>query len=256
MAIPMKNTDHLRIAGALIFLTAGLNLCAQTINAYRYWFDDDVATMVTTTVADAQPYTLNDVDAAALSAGYHRVTLQFKDSDDAWGVPVTSLFYRNSGSLVAYQYWYDDDVSSLTETTVGPANLIDIATLVDASALLNGPHTITLRTKDQQNGFSVPITYGFDVVTGIAELRGVHRVVLFPNPALQQITLRVDASSSQDLRVAVLDATGRVVRVEERWNVSGMAIRFWDLSDLASGSYVMHISKGEDQLALPFVKHQ
>ena len=140
--------------------------------------------------------------------------------------------------------------------TVGATDVIDITTQINAGALIDGSHTITLRTKDQQNGFSVPITYGFDVVTGIAELRGVHRVVLFPNPALQQITLRVDASSSQDLRVAVLDATGRVVRAEEKWNVSGMAIRFWDLSDLASGSYVMHISKGEDQLALPFVKHQ
>ncbi len=252
----MKITDHLRIAGMLVLVAAGLKVQAQTVNAYRYWFDDDATTVVSTAVAGGQQYTLNNVDAGALPAGYHRITLQFRDSNNAWGVPATSLFYRNSGNLTAYQYWYDDDVSTLTETTVGLTNLIDITTLVDASALVNGSHTITLRTKDQQNGFSVPITYGFDVVTGIAELPGVERVVLFPNPALHQITLRVDASSSQDLRVAVLDATGRVVRVEEKWNVSGTALLSWDLNDLASGSYVMHISKGEDQLALPFVKHQ
>ncbi len=172
----MRITDHLRIAGTIALLAAGLHVHAQTINAYRYWFDDDGPSVVTTTVAGGQQYTLNNVDAAALPAGYHRITLQFRDSTNAWSVPSTSLFYRNSGNLTAYQYWFDDNVSTLVEMTVGATDVIDITTQINAGALIDGSHTITLRTKDARNGFSVPVTYSFDVITGIAELRGVERV--------------------------------------------------------------------------------
>ena len=41
----MRITDHLRIAGTIALLAAGLHVHAQTINAYRYWFDDKVVAM-------------------------------------------------------------------------------------------------------------------------------------------------------------------------------------------------------------------
>ena len=147
-------------------------------------------------------------------------------STNAWSVPSTSLFYRNSGNLTAYQYWFDDNVSTLVEMTVGATDVIDITTQINAGALIDGSHTITLRTKDARNGFSVPVTYSFDVITGIAELRGVERVILFPNLAADQVTLRVDASLPQDLQLSVLDASGRTVRAPERLAFNGeMCIR-------------------------------
>lgn len=248
----MKITDHLRIAAMLALPAAGLNVQAQTINAYRYWFDDDATNVVSAAVAGGQQYTLNNVDAGALPAGYHRVTLQFRDDNNAWGVPTTSLFYRNSGNLTAYQYWFDDDVSTLTETTVGPTNIIDISTQVDASALGNGTHTITLRTKDEQNGFSVPVTYGFDMFVGITEIPGLERVLLFPNPTNDRINLRIEASRHQDLRITVLDATGRTVLNEERMTFTDIGLKELDLGGLANGTYqlVLAGSKGHQSMTL------
>ncbi|MBK7553130.1 MAG: hypothetical protein IPI55_00640 [Flavobacteriales bacterium] len=195
------------------------------------------------------------MDAAALPAGYHRITLQFRDSTNAWSVPSTSLFYRNSGNLTAYQYWFDDNVSTLVEMTVGATDVIDITTQINAGALIDGSHTITLRTKDARNGFSVPVTYSFDVITGIAELRGVERVILFPTPLPIRSPLRVDASLPQDLQLSVLDASGRTVRAPERLAFNGAGVREFALSALPSGSYSLLITNHAVQQRVPFVKH-
>jgi Secretion system C-terminal sorting domain len=314
---------HLRNTLSAALLVLGTALSAQTITAYRYWFDDDGANTTTTVVAGGQQYTLNSVDASTLGKGYHRITLQFRDSNNAWGVPVTTNFYRNGGNLTAYRYWFDDDpstavgvnltpgltaninasldasalslghhrvtfrtrdglsnwsapqtsvfarmggqetawqywfddnVSTLVETAVGPTDLVNVATQIDANALNNGAHTITLRTKDAQSGFSVPITYSFDVVTAIEELAGVERMLLFPNPATDRIALRMDANRPQDLTVSVVDATGRAVLAPERFAFSGLVLREFDLNALASGSYSLLVSNGPGQQRIAFLK--
>ncbi|MBK6774798.1 MAG: hypothetical protein IPG74_02735 [Flavobacteriales bacterium] len=44
--------------------------------------------------------------------------------------------------MTAYQYWFDDNVSTLVEMTVGATDVIDITTQINAGALIDGSHTI------------------------------------------------------------------------------------------------------------------
>jgi hypothetical protein len=319
----MRTITHLRTAGAIALLAMGVRASAQTIGAYRYWFDDDPTTIATNAVSGGQNYALNaSVDASALGKGYHLVTMQFQDNATVWSVPTTSEFYHSGGDITAYQYWFDDagvpvtvnitpsvnsdisasldastlslghhratirardaqgnwsvpttsgftrmggqevawqywfddNVGTLVNNTAGNTDLLTVATQIDCNTLGAGGHTITLRSQDQLNGYSVPLTYSFDVTVGIAELPGVQRVLLMPNPAENELVLRIDAVNGQALSVDVLDAAGRVVITPSRAPFSGTTTCAIDVSTLATGSYHLRIAGPQGFRSFPFVK--
>jgi hypothetical protein len=61
---------------------------------------------------------------------------------------------------------------------------------------------------------------------------------VFPNPALNEIRLRVNSLSEGTTQVAIQDATGRTVRI-----ISALSLNVWntlEISDLSSGVYNIH----------------
>ena len=86
------------------------------------------------------------------------------------------------------------------------------------------------------------------------ELPGVESVLLFPNPAVSELWLRIDASADQDLNVEVLDASGRVVKQAIRVVVARSNTMPMDISDLASGRYQVRLNGVQGTASLPFVK--
>lgn len=246
----MRNTTL--ILSAIAFATA-LNCSGQSLTQFRYWFDDDAASAASGAVGNQQ-FTLTSLGTAALPTGPHRVTWQFQDDNGAWSVPVTYTFTRLGGQQTAWQYWFDDDPATLINTNIGPTAVIDLASVLDASALGSGPHTITLRTKDALGDHSVPITYAFDVFTALAEIPGLAHATVFPNPAIDRVTLLLEATRGLDLSVRVLDAAGRVVLGAQRMVFNGKGRLDIDLEALAQGSYTLRISSAQGEIGLPMLK--
>lgn len=135
--------------------------CAQNISEYRYWWDDDVSSMVTSTVTAGQVLNLQtDLSTAALGNGHHHLTFQAKDDSGAWSVPYTAVIFQN-GNLANYQYWFDDDISSSTVLSTPETDLQEINTSIDVSGLSPGIHKITMRSLANNGESSVPYTRYF-----------------------------------------------------------------------------------------------
>jgi Secretion system C-terminal sorting domain len=225
------------------------------ITAYQYWFDTDVANAQTTTVAGAGTLDLSaNIPTGALFPGQHTITMRFKDGFGNWSVEQTKAFAKSGANLTAWQYWFDDNVTALVETAAGPNATINVAQSIDASGLSNGVHNITWRMKDSMGNWSVPVSQDFDLVLGITEIPGIDRLLLFPNPANERLTLRVDASTAQALRIDVLDATGRTVLLPVQRTFSGGAVEELTISELAPGTYHVRVSNATGTRDVPFVK--
>ena len=116
-----------------------------TAKSLRYWFDTDAGSVQTTTTLSGA----TTIDASALVEGIHTVHYQIVDSKDIAGIPSSKMFIKLDQKVTAkselLRYWFDTDVSSgkTTETLSG-------ATTIDASALVEGLHTIHYQILDDQ----------------------------------------------------------------------------------------------------------
>jgi hypothetical protein len=227
----------------------------NTIAGYRYWFDDDAANATDVNVTGTADYTLSaSLEATVLENGYHRVTMQLRDGTGEYGSPLTSTFVQRGVTVDGYEYWIDDDIAARTSGSIGPAGVVDLVVSLPTNTTA-GQHLFTIRFSEEQDGWSVPLTSEFSFITGLDELPGLSDLLLFPNPTNGQLALRLTSADGAQLRLSVVDATGRVVRAEENWTPTGTAVRTWDLADLAPGSYSLRIANGDRQSTLRFQKN-
>ncbi len=309
---------------ALLITGAGTAMRAQTITGYRYWFDDDAANASTVSVTGSAEYTLSALlEATALAPGYHRVTMQLQDSNGDYSVPITSLFAQRGPTVAGYRFWFDDAAANATEVDVTGTGDYTLSASLEASALTNGYHRVTMQLRDgigeyaspvtstfvqrgvtvsgyeywiddeivarvsgaigpagvvdlvddlptnttpgdhlftirfseEQDGWSVPLTSEFSFLVGLEEFPGLSDLLLFPNPTNGELALRLTNANAEQLRLTVLDATGRVVCAEQTWTPVGTAVRTWDLADLAAGSYGLRIVSCSQQSTLRFQKN-
>lgn len=226
----------------------------NAIAGYRYWFDDDAASATEVLVPGTSDYTLSaSLEASALSTGYHRVTVQLRDGTGEYASPLTNTFVQRGVTVNGYEYWIDDDISARVAGSIGPAGVVDLIADLPTNTT-DGQHLFTIRFSEEQDGWSVPLTSEFTFVVGLEELPGLSDLLLFPNPTDGQLVLRLSTTEAQQLKLTVLDATGRVVRAEENWTANGTAMRTWDLADLPAGTYGLLIRREGHQVMLPFAK--
>ncbi len=113
-----------------------------TAVSLRYWFDDDLVTLKTTTTLSGA----TTIDASALVEGLHVVHYQAVDSKGTAGITASALFYKTAeGSAAAsLRYWFDSaDDAAKTTTATG-------ATTIDASALVEGLHVVHYQSVDSK----------------------------------------------------------------------------------------------------------
>ena len=226
-----------------------------TVTAYRYWLNDDPATLTTAAIGPAATVNLNTTLAlASLDNDYNTITIQFQESDGTYGVPHTSAFVKNSGPVNGYEYWIDDAIASSTSGTIGPNNVVDLIADLPTS-LPWGDHVFTIRFSSTNGGWSVPLSTEFYFFTGTDELPGISDLLLFPNPVTDELGLRLSTDAARTLNLQVLDISGAQVRDLSKWSVSGTAYRNWDITDLASGSYLLRMSDESGTWTTRFVKH-
>lgn len=226
----------------------------EGITAYRYWFDNDVANAVNTTVTSTNTFNLSSaIGTNGLSVGIHKVSMAFRNGDGSWSTIVERYFSKTGADLTAWQYWFDDNVAQLVETNVGPNTTVNVTADLDGSALPWGDHTLTWRMRDALGNWSVPVVQDFYLFTGIEELPGLQQVMLFPNPADDAVRLRFDGDHVE-LSMDVVDATGRTVIGTQRVDVQGTAVRTIDLSALTAGSYHVRLQGENGVHTLPLIK--
>ncbi|MBK8226121.1 MAG: T9SS type A sorting domain-containing protein [Flavobacteriales bacterium] len=224
------------------------------ITGYRYWMNENTAAFTTGTVAPDQEVTLNSViDPGTLTKDYNTVTIQFVDALGEYSVPQTVLFVKNTGEVNGYEYWIDDEIADSYTGSIGPNTVVDLVADLP-TGVPAGSHTFTIRFSGANGTWSIPLTTAFESFVGIEELPGVTDLVLFPNPITEQLGLRLNADAARTLNLQVLDVSGAVVQDLSTWSVSGSAYRNWDISALASGSYLLRITDEDRIWSTRFVK--
>ena len=89
--------------------------------------------------------------------------------------------------------------------------------------------------------------YGTDITTSVPAALAGQGLQLFPNPADEQINVRIPAGSSTD-HMILSDATGRIL---QRW--TGPVPKQLDVQRLAPGPYHLHLWSGIEWLSAGFV---
>ena len=239
----------------LILSCAALTAQAQTITTYRWWVDDDLATLTTTPVAPQADLDLQVTeDLSGLDGAFHTITWQFLDSDGNYSVPYTTYVTRSTGPVGAYSWWIDDDITNGVTAPIGPNAVVDLVADLP-TGITSGTHVLTIRFQGNTGVWSVPLSSEFSFYTAIDELPGVSDLLVFPNPATEQLFLRVDATTAQQLAIEVLDAQGRAVLRQGGWQVSGTTLQAFDLNGLAAGTYRLRVQGDAGGWSTTFVKH-
>jgi len=226
----------------------------HVVTGYRFWVNDDAGNITTGSIGPNLEVNLNSlIDPGTLPNDYNTVTIQFNDADGEWSVPTTSVFVKNSGEVNGYEHWIDDDIASSTIGSIGPGNVVDLIADLPTS-ISTGTHFFTIRFSGTNGTWSVPLTTQIEFFTSIDELVGISDLLLFPNPVSNELGLRLSTEDARTLNLQVLDISGAVVRDLSTWSVSGTTYRNWDISDLASGSYLLRLSDGASTSSIRFVK--
>jgi hypothetical protein len=133
----------------------------------EYYFDTDPGpgngTAFTVNSGDSTNTTLV-ADVSALAPGFHVMGIRQHDANGNWSHALAQRFYvhevaytnPSSAPIVGGEYFFDTDpgIGNGTAFTASPADSVNLAFPVDASALANGFHTFGLRFRDMNGHWS------------------------------------------------------------------------------------------------------
>ena len=128
----------------ILFLTCllcGVFLYSQTVYSGEYWFDRDYSQKVS--FSFSANGLEGNVDASALSAGFHTLNVHFRHSG-VWSSPFSRSFFKvntnlygNDYSDLSYKCWFDEDYSSLQS-----GNMENGLILLPTQSIAPGFHTL------------------------------------------------------------------------------------------------------------------
>ena len=130
-----------------VLLLAALQVAAQSMRGYEYWFDTDYEAK--TAITSSQPDVSFEADFSGLQAGLHYLNFRAQDDKGTWGALSRFIVYltadsRGSADMVAYEYWMDSDYDS---RTVVSGTSVNSPLSVDISNLQVGLHYFNFRAQ-------------------------------------------------------------------------------------------------------------
>ena len=139
---------------------------ASTIVGYEYGFNngENIQYVPITPTLDLNLVT--DIDISSLANTVNQVHIRFKDDIGQWSPMISKIFIKppepttfSGNTIVAYDYWFDDDISTKVAVPVEPgqANFILVAD-IDVTQIWAGEHTINTQFKDAYDNYSVVMT--------------------------------------------------------------------------------------------------
>ena len=212
---------------------------ATTAKSLRYWFDNGSAIMTTTTLTGA-----TTINASSLKEGVHIVHYQIVDSKNIAGIPDSKMFIKLDSKITAksasLRYWFDTD-DNTTKTT----KTLSGATTIDASALVEGIHTVHYQIIDDQgianitdskmfikldakvNAKASKLQYWFDtdkktlVETDLAETQNIDASKLVEGIHTVHYQI-VDDKGNIDIPVSAL-----FIKLDKKTVAEATAVRYW-----------------------------
>lgn len=122
-----------RILSVITIACASICCLAET-GQVRYWFDYDFST-VSTVTCEGTSFSIS-VPSQSMAVGMHTVTIQYKQQDNLWSPPVSSLFIKRPEQVPVMLYSFGND----------PDNVLPISSdgVIDTKRLPTGMHEIIL----------------------------------------------------------------------------------------------------------------
>ncbi|MGB1218064.1 MAG: T9SS type A sorting domain-containing protein, partial [Saprospiraceae bacterium] len=87
-----------------------------------------------------------------------------------------------------------------------------------------------------------PVTVTYDSGVNTVDLEKSTNIRMFPNPTDSQVSFEMDFEGNTDVRISLMDITGRTMMSQDFGIVSGQEIRSLDVSDLPMGIYTVRIT--------------
>ncbi len=146
-----------RCSVAVALLLSLSALSQSQLTGYEYWFDDNYAERIYSTISPASTVELTtQVNTQSLSLGLHVYNVRFADDSSRYSSVLSQLFLcGGSQNLIdAVQYWFDDDVQA-TLVEISPQLNYSFTSMIDASALTDGAHRLHMRFREIGGFWSV-----------------------------------------------------------------------------------------------------
>ena len=120
----------------------------------RYWYDDNISGSQTLNNLNGA----TTIDASSLVDGIHVLHYQIEDSKGKVYVPVSKMFIKAGATPTAakLRYWFDDEKTQVVEKDY--SNGVQV---VDASALVEGIHTVHYQIVDNKGTAGIPVSKMF-----------------------------------------------------------------------------------------------
>ena len=160
----------------IVLLFAYYTANAQNkIKGYEYWFDNDYTNKVVTSITPVPLFALNTlVPTTGLTSGIHTVQIRTWNESALFSSTLSQFFYKMpetaaSTTIVAYEYWIDNDYASAVSVTTPIQQYAAINQLINAQALITGIHTFNIRFKDNTQKWSSALSQFFYKMPETAE---------------------------------------------------------------------------------------
>jgi PKD repeat protein len=137
--------------------------------AYEYWFDNDYTSVQTVNTPVQEQVNINElITTPSLTSGIHTFNIRFKDEAGLWSSVVSQFFYKipesissTTNNLVAYEYWFDNDYTSVQTVNTPVQEQVNINELITTPSLTSGIHTFNIRFKDEAGLWSSVVSQFF-----------------------------------------------------------------------------------------------
>lgn len=148
------------------------NFSSSKIVCYQYWFDKNDAAAITQSVPEGTTTIDPTIDIPNIPDGVHSLKFRVKDTEGNWSSILSHTFFKidqtvyNSANIASYQYWFDNDFSTVVTTSLDPeVKNLELNELINVDNLSLGDHNLSIRFCDTNNRWSSIITH--DVTIGI-----------------------------------------------------------------------------------------
>ncbi|MBK9254013.1 MAG: PKD domain-containing protein [Saprospiraceae bacterium] len=134
------------------------------INAYEYWFNSNFAGRIVQNITLQESFELDiDLNTTGLDKGLNVIHLRFSDNDDNYSSIMSSVFikmdlpYDDETSIVAYEYWFDNDYTSKIYVANAGSEIMEINENISALQIPQGIHLFQIRFLNAA-GYWSPVT--------------------------------------------------------------------------------------------------
>jgi hypothetical protein len=140
--------------------------------SYEYWFDNDYASKITSSISPTQTYILASAfNTTGIGFGLHALNFRSKDSNGRWSSTIKEHFYASGNlNIDGYEYWFDDNYAAKITNTVAPSQTLILTSNFDTSAAGYGLHALNFRSKDSAGKWSIVIKEFFYKSVGGTQL--------------------------------------------------------------------------------------